>query len=227
MLAAHRLRDAAVSIALHHVDDARAFGLVETDAEARVTAFREKPTDLVPGEVNAGTYLIDPVVLAPWTSDRAISIEREIFPAVIGAGHHVSGFLAEAYWIDVGTPEKYLQAHFDLLAGRVAGVEYPAPWVHPTADVDLRSRLGRWVALGAESRIGPDAPESRRAPRSSAASSEPAPGWRPSSRSRIGRSAATKRSRDLVRPASAMRAAVPPEVGPTADSSGGRPRTMC
>jgi len=157
MLAASRSRDAAVSIALHHVEDARAFGLVETDAEARVTAFREKPVDLMPGDVNAGTYLIDPAVLAPWTPDRAISIEHEIFPAVIGAGHHVSGFLAEAYWIDVGTPEKYLQAHFDLLAGRVAGVEYPAPWVHPTADVDLRSRLGRWVAIGAESRVGPDA----------------------------------------------------------------------
>ncbi|HSL10241.1 MAG TPA: NDP-sugar synthase [Actinomycetota bacterium] len=157
MLGAHRSRNAAVSIALHHVEDARAFGLVETDATGRVLAFREKPADLVPGDVNAGTYLLDPVVLGPWTADRPISIEREIFPAVIEADHHVAGFVADAYWIDVGTPEKYLQAHFDLLDGRVAGVDYPAPWVHPTADLDLRARLGRWVAIGAEARIGPDA----------------------------------------------------------------------
>ena len=157
MLDAHRSGAAAVSIALHHVDDARAFGLVETDARGRVTAFREKPADPMPGDVNAGTYLLDPKVLSPWTTERAISIEREIFPAVIDAGHPVLGFLADAYWIDLGTPEKYLQAHLDLLAGRVAGVEYPAPWVHPSADVDLRSRLGRWVAIGAEARIGADA----------------------------------------------------------------------
>ena len=157
MLDAHRSGGAAVSIALHHVDDARAFGLVETGADGHVTAFREKPADPVPGDVNAGTYLLDPKVLSRWTTDRAISIEREIFPAVIDAGHRVLGFLADAYWIDLGTPEKYLQAHFDLLEGRVAGVEYPAPWVHPTADVHLRSRLGRWVAIGAEARIGADA----------------------------------------------------------------------
>jgi mannose-1-phosphate guanylyltransferase len=157
MLDAHRARGADVSIALHHVDDARPFGLVETDRDGRVLAFREKPAERVPGDVNAGTYLLDPAVLAPWTADRAISIERDIFPAVIDAGHHVAGFLADAYWIDLGTPDKYLQAHFDLLAGRVSGVDYPAPWVHPTADLDLRSRLGRWVAVGAEARIGADA----------------------------------------------------------------------
>jgi mannose-1-phosphate guanylyltransferase len=156
MLDAHRSHAAAVSIALHHVDDARPFGLVERDDDGRVRAFREKPADLVPGDINAGTYLLDPAVLVPWTADRAISIEREIFPALIEAGHHVTGFLADAYWIDLGTPEKYLQAHFDLLAGEVAGIEYPAPWVHPTADVDLRSHLGRWVSVGAEARIGPE-----------------------------------------------------------------------
>jgi mannose-1-phosphate guanylyltransferase len=154
---AHRARGADVSIALHHVDDARPFGLVETDRDGRVLAFREKPAERVPGDVNAGTYLLDPAVLAPWTADRALSIERDIFPAVIDAGHHVAGFRAHAYWIDLGTPDKYLQAHFDLLAGRVSGVDYPAPWVHPTADLDLRSRLGRWVAVGAEARIGADA----------------------------------------------------------------------
>ena len=157
MLAAHRARGADVSIALQHVEDARPFGLVERDPDGRVRAFREKPADPLPGDVNAGTYLLDPAVLRSWTADRAISIEREIFPALIGEGSHVAGFLADAYWLDLGTPDKYLQAHFDMLAGKVEGVSYPAPWVHPTADLDLRSRLGRWVSVGAEARIGPEA----------------------------------------------------------------------
>ena len=157
MLSFHRERRAGVTIAMHHVEDARAFGLIETDQSARVLAFREKPEDLVPGDINAGTYILDPAVLSGWVADRSISIEREIFPAVIGAGHPVVGFSSDAYWMDVGTPDKYLQAHFDMLAGRVRGVTYPAPWVHPTADVDLRAHLGKWAVVGAEARVGPDA----------------------------------------------------------------------
>ena len=144
MRRAHAERRAAVSIALHRVSDARAFGLVETDASGRVRAFREKPADEVPGDINAGTYLIDPTVLGGWTADGAISIEREIFPALIEGGHEVHGFTSSAYWIDLGTPAQYLRAHADLLAGRVGGSSYPAPWVHPSASVsDERGALGR------------------------------------------------------------------------------------
>jgi mannose-1-phosphate guanylyltransferase len=71
MRAFHERHDAAVTIALHHVDDARAFGLVETDGDGRVLAFREKPQDPIPGDVNAGTYRLDPAVLNPWTPDRS------------------------------------------------------------------------------------------------------------------------------------------------------------
>ena len=67
MLAFHAERGADVTIALHHVEDARAFGLVATDADGRVLAFREKPEHLVPGEINAGTYLLDPAgARRPW-----------------------------------------------------------------------------------------------------------------------------------------------------------------
>jgi NDP-sugar pyrophosphorylase family protein len=157
MLGFHRERAATVTIALHHVEDARAFGLVPTDRDGRVREFREKPQDPIPGDVNAGTYLLDPGVLRGWTPDRQISIEREIFPALIDAAHPVFGYVADAYWIDLGTPEKYLQAHFDLLEGKVRGVGYEAPWIAPNADVDVRSHVGRWVAVGAEARVGADA----------------------------------------------------------------------
>ena len=153
MRAFHEERGAAVTIALHHVEDARAFGLVETDDTGRVAAFREKPEDQIPGDVNAGTYLIDPAVLTSWTADHEISIEREIFPAVIEAGHPVYGFVAETYWMDLGTPEKYLQAHYDLLAGAVQGVTYEAPWIAPTADVEHGATLGARSTIGAEARV--------------------------------------------------------------------------
>jgi len=156
MLRVHRDRGAVVTIALHHVDDARAFGLVVVDREGRIREFREKPTDLVPGDVNAGTYVLDPSALRAWSNEHELSIEREVFPAIIASGGGVWGFPADAYWIDLGTPEKYLQAHYDLLDGKVRDVRYEAPWVAPTAVVDPTARVGRWVAVGAEARLGAD-----------------------------------------------------------------------
>ena len=157
MLEAHREREAVVTISMHHVEDARAFGLVVTDERDRVLEFLEKPIDPIPGEVNAGTYILDPAVLGAWSAVGELSIEREIFPSVIASGGPVFGYLADAYWLDLGTPEKYLQAHFDLLDGKVHGVTYEAPWIAATAGVDPGARLGRWVAIGAEARVGPGA----------------------------------------------------------------------
>lgn len=157
MLAFHVERDASVTISLTHVEDARPFGLVPTDPRGRVDEFREKPVDPVPGDVNAGTYLLDPAVLHGFERAQNLSIERQIFPALIADGRPVYGFVSHGYWMDLGTPEKYLQAHFDIFEGRVAGLRYPAPWVHAAAAVSLRAHLGRWVAVGDGAVVADDA----------------------------------------------------------------------
>jgi len=158
MLAFHRERSAAATIALHHVEDARPFGLVATEPDGRVLEFREKPADLVPGDINAGTYVLDPVPLREWRRGENASIERDIFPAVIASGRPVYGFLSRAYWLDLGTPEKYLQAHFDILEGKVAGEPvYPAPFVAEGAEVDPSAHLGRRAVLGVGAKVGADA----------------------------------------------------------------------
>jgi mannose-1-phosphate guanylyltransferase len=157
MLAFHRERGASVTISLTHVEDARPFGLVPTDAEGRVFEFLEKPTEPVPGDVNAGTYVLDPAVLHGFARRENLSIERQIFPAVIADGRPVYGFGSRGYWMDLGTPEKYLQGHFDIFEGKVEGLAYPSPWVHPAARISLRAHLGRWVAVGAGARVDDDA----------------------------------------------------------------------
>ena len=156
MCAFHRASGASVTISLTHVDDARPFGLVPTDADGRVVEFLEKPADPVPGDVNAGTYVLDPAVLHGFARGTNLSVERQIFPSVIADGRPVYGFLSDAYWMDLGTPAQYLRGHFDILEGRVRGLSYPAPWVHPSAEVDLRAHLGRWVVVGAGASIAED-----------------------------------------------------------------------
>jgi len=148
MLASHRDRDAAVTIALHHTEDARAFGLVATDPSGRVREFREKPPDPIPGVINAGTYVLESSALAGWTPQTYLWIEGEVFPSLIGSGARVFGFDDGAYWLDLGTPEQYLRAHIDLLRGAVRGSSYEAPWIDPSASIDPAARLERWVVVG-------------------------------------------------------------------------------
>jgi mannose-1-phosphate guanylyltransferase len=153
MLASHRDRDAAVTIALHRVEDARAFGLVATEPTGRVTEFREKPPDPIPGDINAGTYILEPSALGRWTPHTYAWIEGEVFPTLIGDGARVFGFDDGAYWLDLGTPEQYLQAHVDLLRGVVRGSVYEAPWIGPRARIDPTARLETWVVIGAGAEV--------------------------------------------------------------------------
>jgi mannose-1-phosphate guanylyltransferase len=157
MLAFHREQNASATIALHHVEDARAFGLVPTEPDGRVVEFREKPQEPIPGDINAGTYVLERASLRGWPAGETISIERQVFPSMIQAGVPVYGFLSHGYWMDLGTPDKYLQAHFDLLEGAVEGERYPAPFVVDGADVDPRAHLGRRVVVGARATIAEDA----------------------------------------------------------------------
>ncbi len=114
----HEERGASASIALTPVDDPSRFGVVPLDADGRVEAFIEKPE---PGTapsnwINAGTYVLEPEVLDRVPAGRRVSIEREVFPALVADGA-VFGLQSESYWIDAGTPEAYLRVHRDLLAG--------------------------------------------------------------------------------------------------------------
>ena len=149
MLSFHRERKAAATIALSHVEDARAYGLVPLDGDGRVVEFREKPADLVPGDINAGTYVLEPSALRPWERGMTVSIERTIFPSLIEEGRPLFGFVSGAYWMDLGTPRAYLQAHFDLLDGKVGGEpSFDAPFIADGARIDAAAEVTRHVVLG-------------------------------------------------------------------------------
>jgi mannose-1-phosphate guanylyltransferase len=148
----HRQAGATATITLTEVSDARPFGLVHLADDRRVVEFREKPQEPVAGVVNAGTYVLEPSALEGVSSEGSVSIEREVFPGLIDGGAPVFGFVSDAYWIDLGTPVKYLQATFDALDGRVRGLSYAAPYVAAGGLVAPGARLGRFVTVcaGAE-----------------------------------------------------------------------------
>ena len=116
LVAFHRARGAEGTIALHPVADPSAFGVVPTDDDGRVTAFVEKPPrDEAPtNEINAGTYVLEPSVLARIPEGGRVSIERETFPAMV-RDRRLFARSDDRYWLDTGTPAAFLEANFDYL----------------------------------------------------------------------------------------------------------------
>lgn len=158
LLAFHLERGATATISLTPVDDARRYGLVDTEPTGRVLAFREKPTRPVRGHVNAGVYALEPEALDGIPADRMVSIERETFPDLIGRGRPVYGFVARGYWRDLGTPADYLQGHVDALDGLIEAYRgAPRPSLAPGVLVDPAAEAGPHVVAGPEVRIGPAA----------------------------------------------------------------------
>ncbi len=155
LLAFHAERAAAATIALCRVEDSAAYGLVERGAEGEVLEFAEKTGRSVPGEVNAGAYVLERSVLERIPRGGAVSIETEVFPGLVEAGLH--GLPLDGYWMDIGTPERYLQASWDILEGRVSTAVTPsAPGllVAAGAEVSAAAKLGPRAVIGAGCRVG-------------------------------------------------------------------------
>ncbi|HET6997514.1 MAG TPA: NDP-sugar synthase [Solirubrobacterales bacterium] len=154
LLRAHEDCGAQATLGLHPVEDSSVYGLVSTELDGSVTEFLEKTGEEVPGDVNAGMYVLERSVLDLIPPDREVSIEREVFPRLVGDGLH--GLRLHGYWMDIGTPERYLQATWDILEGRVeTQVQPTAPGllVGAGAEVDSGATVGPRAVVSPGCRI--------------------------------------------------------------------------
>jgi mannose-1-phosphate guanylyltransferase len=122
MIAFHKAKKADITISLTPVEDPTAYGLVPLDREGKVIEFLEKPSleEITTNLINAGTYIVEPHIMGHVPSGENYSFERGLFPKTLKLGYKIFGFVSDAYWLDVGTPEKYMAAHFDILDKKVA-----------------------------------------------------------------------------------------------------------
>ena len=116
LVAFHRERSARATILLTPVEDPTRYGLVRINGDGRVRSFLEKPRpeEIDTNLINAGMYVLEPDVLDLIPPGRPVSIEREVFPQLVEE-ESVSGIALSGYWLDIGTPDAYLQAHRDVL----------------------------------------------------------------------------------------------------------------
>lgn len=154
----HVHADAAVTLHLTRVEDPRRYGLVPTDGDGRVRQFLEKPQtpdEIVTDQINAGCYVFRRDVIEAIEPDRVVSVEREVFPALLESGALVRGVVDDSYWLDLGTPWDFLQGSTDLVRG-------VAPWNgHQPADflaldgaqIAADAVVDRGSTIGSDARI--------------------------------------------------------------------------
>jgi mannose-1-phosphate guanylyltransferase len=169
LIKVHQQTQAVATLTLTRVEDPTAFGLVELADDGAVVAFREKPTAVEAAQlgidtVNAGTYILSPEIFTQYPDHQPLSFERRVFPDLLAQQKRVSGFIWEGYWMDLGTPAKYVQGQIDMLTGKMpsalstfATERSPHVWVANSATVDPEATLMGPCLICDRTHLGPQA----------------------------------------------------------------------
>jgi len=132
-----------------------------------VQRFLEKPNadEITCDTINAGIYVLEPDTFDRIPKDTPWSIERSFFPSLVERSETFVGYVYRGYWIDIGTPEKYMQVHRDIMDGRYRAAPFAGAasrvWVAPDArlESDVAIEGPAFVDSGAVvksgARIGP------------------------------------------------------------------------
>ena len=167
VIALHRERKAKATIVLTPVENPSAYGLVETDPQGNIRQFLEKPDpqQITCNTINAGIYILEPDTFDRIPADVPWSIERSYFPSLIERGETFAAYIYNGYWIDIGTHEKYMQVHRDIMDHRYHAAPFTASqaavYVAPTARVEAGAIVEGPCFIDAEAvvkagaRVGP------------------------------------------------------------------------
>ena len=151
----HEKKGALATIALCSVENPLEFGIVITREDGTIERFLEKPGwgQVFSDTINTGIYVLEPEIFERIPEGRSVDFSGEVFPAVLEAEEPLYGYVADGYWEDVGTTAAYLQAHEDILDGKVdvevSGFELrPGVWVGKGSSIDPSVRIDGPAFIG-------------------------------------------------------------------------------
>lgn len=104
----HEQNNVFASILLTFVNDSSRYGRVSINDHNHVLAFEEKGSFAGTGWINAGIYLIKREIISEIPDKRFVSLEKEIFPSLIGK--KLYGFMNDGRFLDIGTPDDFAKA---------------------------------------------------------------------------------------------------------------------
>lgn len=167
MMRFHKRKKADVTIAAVYVEDPTPYGVIEHNGDYAVV-FKEKPKphEVTSHYINAGVYIFEPDVLKMIPGGRPVSVEREVFPKLLSDGRKIAVYKGCTYWLDLGTPAKYMQLHRDIFEGRcgICGADFGLEPVsgrdhakiHPSAVLRGPVFLGEGARIEAGAIVGPN-----------------------------------------------------------------------
>ena len=164
VIAQHQANNATATIVLTPVENPAAYGLVETETDGRIKRFLEKPSPeeierLQINTINAGTYILEPKVLDFIPAGENYSFEYGLFPDLLKREEPFFAYVSgnETYWLDIGTPQRYTQAHRDFAEGRIKNF---APEnirdhaeISPAAEINEKSFIAKDCIIKAGAKI--------------------------------------------------------------------------
>ena len=168
MMKFHKEKCAAVTIAVTQVQNPSAYGVIEYDEDLYAESFTEKPepSEIKSNYINAGIYIFEPNVLKEIPASQVVSIERETYPLLLKKGYPIAVYKSNAYWMDIGTIEKYIQVHQDILSGLCPLKEFlngnkhtfmgENAIIHPRAKIVDPVYIGKNTKIGAYCTVGPN-----------------------------------------------------------------------
>jgi mannose-1-phosphate guanylyltransferase len=162
LISTHQDSAADVTLYLTRVADPRAYGLVPTSSDGRVLQFLEKPQtpeEIVTDQINAGCYVFTRSVIESIPQGRAVSVEREIFPALLASDRKVMGVVDPGYWLDLGQPMDFVAGSVDLVLGKAPSPAVTTPGqslILAGAKISDTALIHGGTTIGAGSIIGPN-----------------------------------------------------------------------
>jgi mannose-1-phosphate guanylyltransferase len=159
-IAQHESSGATATLALVPVADPSNYGLVHLNDDRSVRDFVEKPSSdaIDTNMISAGAYVLERSILDLVPAERNVSIEREVWPRLVDNGLY--GFPSESYWLDIGTPERYLQGTFDIIEGNVKTAvteRLGDGWLAVDSSAEVEGRVVPPAVIERGARIAPGA----------------------------------------------------------------------
>ena len=160
-IAFHREKKSKATLILTRVPNPVEFGVVITDKDGKIKRFLEKPSlsEIFSDTVNTGTYILEPEVLDYLPENEESDFSKDLFPLLLEKGEPMYGYVADAYWCDVGHLEAYREAQYDGLDKKVK-LNFPyyeksaGIWIGNNTHIDSSAVIETPVLIGDNCRIG-------------------------------------------------------------------------
>ena len=158
----HKEKNALATMVLTEVEDPSHFGIAVMDKESKITEYLEKPSpeDAFSNVANTGIYIFEPEIFDFFKKEgKEIDFSKDIFPEIIKNGAGIYGYIFKGYWNDVGRPETFMQATYDILDQKMEQDFYKSKieesvgkigdiWVGENVAINKKVRIEGPVVIG-------------------------------------------------------------------------------